>query len=113
MSAVLLVVTPFNSQKTRRFGGAHHLHIKGTKRNLSTCSGFLVDLLFVSEDIGDMFLGNVGISPNYKPEEIFFILTPMGTSNITECCFVKSVNNYQIPRRQFSDDTNFQEHNVF
>jgi hypothetical protein len=31
--------------------------------------GFLHGLLFHPEDRGDMFLRNVGLSPNYNPEE--------------------------------------------
>jgi hypothetical protein len=43
---------------SRRFGGTYRLSIQGRKALLATCfrAGFLLGLIFDSEDGGDMFI---------------------------------------------------------
>jgi hypothetical protein len=73
-------LTPCSPLKVnRRFGVTYRLHLQGRisreryqheirwEAGLSPASaGYLLGLLFDPEDVGDIFLRNVGLSPNYK-----------------------------------------------
>jgi hypothetical protein len=64
------VVTPCSSRKAKRFGGTYRFHFQVEKyakkfRFPHAFPSFLRYLLFRPEDGGDMFLRNVGPSPNY------------------------------------------------
>jgi hypothetical protein len=74
-NTVFCVVTPCSSERARRFRGTYRLHLKGrrvSKQAYLTLTpafvGFLLCLLFNPEDVGDMFLRNVWLSPNYKTD---------------------------------------------
>jgi hypothetical protein len=65
-SAVLWVETPYISETARRFEITYRLHFQDLKLSLPTASiGFMLGLLFVTDDGGDMFLRNFEVSPNY------------------------------------------------
>jgi hypothetical protein len=64
---------PYSSETARRFGGTHGLHLQGQKvsqarnqlRLLPDSAGLLFGLLIKTEDRGDLFLRNVGLSQKY------------------------------------------------
>jgi hypothetical protein len=73
-STVFWVVTPCSPERARLLGRTYRFYLQGrrvreeSKQQLSLppgSAGFLPCLLFNPEDRGDIFIRNVGLSPNY------------------------------------------------
>jgi hypothetical protein len=67
------VITPCRQEGVLQLEGIYRLllqgrrvsHVRNPKKQAANSAGFLLGLLFDPEDRSDMFLLNVGLSPNY------------------------------------------------
>jgi hypothetical protein len=79
---IFWAVAAYGSETARCFEGSYFSHPQGRRTELAAYLCWcLPALLFDPEDEGDIFLRNIGLSPNYIPEHLVFTTTPVKSSN--------------------------------